>query len=39
MWFCGCYDNNQVAVKENKTGCKVTADNAKAENFLRIKIH
>ena len=31
-----CYGNNQVIVKDPKTE---TADNIKAENFLRIKMH
>ena len=39
MWLCGCYGNNQVVVKDNKTESKVTAGNTKAEYFLRIKIH
>ena len=39
MWPCGCYGNNQVVVKDNKSESKVTANNAKAENFLHIKIH
>ena len=36
MWPYGCYGDNKVVEKGNKTDSKVTVDNTKAETFLRI---